>query len=154
MIYFSKRKDGEKTISKFNEKTQKIVAIAESQAFDFGHVRVGTEHLLLALLKVKESKLKTILNQNQITYEIVKEKIVDLFGPKAFQPFWMEYTPSLKRIMEKSILEAKKLGNDKVSTDILTYCLLDEEEGVANEILKQFDVDVDKIKKQIKINRN
>ena len=95
-----------------------------------------------------------ILNQNQITYEIVKEKIIDLFGPKHFQPFYMEYAPSLKRIMEKSISEAKKLGNDKVSTDILTYCLLDEEENVAKELLRQLEVDVDKIKKQIKINQN
>ena len=75
------------------------------------------------------------------------QKIIDLFGVKDLQPFYMEYTPSLKRIMEKSILEAKKLGNDKVSTDILTYCLLNEEENVAKELLKQLDVDVDKIKK-------
>ena len=52
-------------LSKFNEKTQKIIAIAESQAFDFGHASVGTEHLLLALLKVKESKLKTLLLKNR-----------------------------------------------------------------------------------------
>ena len=145
-----KRKDGETMLSKFNEKTQKIIAIAESQAFDFGHASVGSEHLLLALLKVKESKLKTLLNQSHISYEIVKNKIIDLFGTKDLQPFYMEYTPSLKKIMEKSIIEAKKIGNEKVSTDVLSYCLLNEDENVAKEILKQFDVDVDKLKKQIK----
>ena len=145
-----KRKDGDKMLSKFNEKTQKLIAIAESQAFDFGHASVGTEHLLLALLKVKETKLKSILLQQQITYEIIKEKIVDLFGTKDLQPFYMEYTPSLKRVMEKAVLEAKKLGNEKAGIDVLTYSLLNEEENVAKEILKQFDVDVDKLKKQIK----
>ena len=137
-------------LSRFNEKAQKIIAIAESQAFDFGHASVGTEHLLLALLKVKESRLKTLLSLEHVNYEAVKEKIVDLFGVKDLQPFYMEYTPSLKKVMEKSIAEAKKLGSDKVSIDVLTYSLFNDEENVAKEILKQFNVDVEKIRKTIK----
>lgn len=137
-------------LSKFNEKTQKIIAIAESQAFDFGHASVGTEHLLLALLKVKESKLKTLLNQDGVNYDLIKKKIVEIFGTKDLQPFYMEYTPSLKKVMEKSIVEAKKLGNEKVGSDVLSYCLLNDDENVAKELLKQFNVDIEKIKKQIK----
>ena len=137
-------------LSRFNEKAQKIIAIAESQAFDFGHASVGTEHLLLALLKVKESRLKTLLSLENVSYELIKEKIVDLFGVKDLQPFYMEYTPSLKNVMEKSVSEAKKLGSEKVNIDVLTYSLLNDEENVAKEILKQFNVDVDKIRKVIK----
>ena len=137
-------------LSRFNEKAQKIIAIAESQAFDFGHASVGTEHLLLALLKVKESRLKTLLSLEHINYEIIKEKIVELFGVKDLQPFYMEYTISLKKVMEKAISEAKKLGNEKVSVDVLTYSLFNDEENVAKEILKQFNIDVEKIRKAIK----
>lgn len=137
-------------LSKFNEKTQKIIAIAESQAFDFGHASVGTEHLLLSLLRVKESKLKSLLSSKGVTYDVVKEKVIQLFGKKQIQPFYMEYTPSLKKIMERAILEAKKLSLDKVNIDVLTFCMLNEEENVAKEILISLQIDVDTLKKELK----
>ena len=110
-------------LSKFNEKTQKAIAIAESIAFDLGHMSVGTEHLLLAFLKVRESKLRTILNNYQITYEDLKEQIISLFGKKENKTYYMEYTSSLKQIMEHAILEGRKNGEDKVSLDTLAYSL-------------------------------
>ena len=56
-------------ITNFCEKAQKIIAVAESIAFDFGHVSVGSEHLFLAFLKIKDSKLRMILASYSITYE-------------------------------------------------------------------------------------
>ena len=101
-------------LSKFNEKAQKIIAIAESQAFDFGHASVGTEHLLLALLKVKESRIKTLLSLENVSYESIKEKIVDLFGVKDLQPFYMEYTPSEVVTWELEWESMKKRYKEKV----------------------------------------
>ena len=91
-------------LSKFNEKAQKIVAVSESIAFDFGHVSVGSEHLLLAFLKVKDSKLRMILSAYSITYEKIKDQVIALFGKKDTQPYYMEYTSSLKKIMESSYI--------------------------------------------------
>lgn len=139
-------------LSKFNEKTQKIIALAESQAFDFGHASVGTEHLLLSLLKVKDSLLKTVLSAKKITYDVVKDKVVQLFGQKSSQPFYMEYTPSLKKIMEKAIIESKRIGKDKVNSDILSYVLLKEEENVAKEILISLQIDIDWLINELKRN--
>ena len=67
-------------LSRFNEKVQKSIALAESLAFDFGHNSVGTEHLLLALLKIKESKLRVILEEHHLTYEIFKLLSLNMVG--------------------------------------------------------------------------
>ncbi len=143
------KKEGVEVLAKFNEKAQKVIAVAESIAFDLGHSSVGTEHLLLALLKVKESKLRSILNDQEITFDYVKEEIIRLFGEKDSQPFYMEYTPSLKRIMEQAIIESKKYGEERVSIDVLTFCLLDSADNVASEILKQAKVDAKQIKDEM-----
>lgn len=95
-------------LSRFNEKVQKSIALAESLAFDFGHNSVGTEHLLLALLKIKESKLRVILEEHHLTYEIFKEELLNLFGSKPTQPFYMEYTTAMKQLMENSLIAGKK----------------------------------------------
>ena len=139
-------------LSKFNEKTQKAIAIAESIAFDLGHMSVGTEHLLLAFLKVRESKLRTILNNYQITYEDLKEQIISLFGKKENKTYYMEYTSSLKQIMEHAILDGRKNGEDKVSLDTLAYSLLSNGENVATELLTKNKAPIDKIKSELKKN--
>ena len=88
-------------LSKFNEKAQKIVAVAESIAFDFGHVSVGSEHLLLSFLKIKDNKLRMILAGYAITYEKIRDQIISLFGKKDNKPYYMEYTSSIKKIIDK-----------------------------------------------------
>lgn len=139
-------------LSKFNEKTQKAIAIAESIAFDLGHMSVGTEHLLLAFLKVRESKLRTILNGYQLSYEDLKEQIISLFGKKDNKTYYMEYTSSLKQIIEYAILEGRKSGEDKVGLDTLAFSLLNNGENVATELLIKNKVPIEKIKNELKKN--
>lgn len=137
-------------LGKFNEKTQKAIAIAESIAFDLGHMSVGTEHLLLAFLKVRESKLRSILHGYQLTYEDLKEQIISLFGKKETKTYYMEYTSSLKQVMEYAALESKKSGEDKVSLEILAYCLLNSGENVATELLTKNKVPLEKVRNELK----
>ena len=87
-------------ITNFCEKAQKIIAVAESIAFDFGHTSVGSEHLLLSFLKVKDTKIKRLLESQNITYEIIKKELLSLFEKKDTLPFYMEYTPSFKEIFK------------------------------------------------------
>lgn len=141
-------------LSRFNDKAQRAIALAESLAFDFGHNSVGTEHLLLALLKMKDSKLKTILESYNVTANLFQEELVELFGQKSTQPFYMEYTIALKNLIESAIVYSKKRGEDRVSMDTLCICLLEMEENIALEMLKKADVPIkkvlDEIKKQVK----
>lgn len=67
-------------LSRFNDKAQRAIALAESLAFDFGHNSVGTEHLLLALLKIKDAKIKIILESYHVTANLFQEELIELFG--------------------------------------------------------------------------
>ena len=141
-------------INKFQDKAQRIIALAESIAFDLGQSSVGSEHLLLAYCKSKDNKLKNLLEKEGITYETLKSDIISLFGKKANKPFFMEYTNSLKKILESSIVFSKKKGEEKVSLDSLAVSLIEHSDSVARELLsKKVDnlpLIIDEIKKQIK----
>ena len=141
-------------LNRFSDKAQKIIALAESIAFDLSNNSVGTEHLLLALLKSKESKLKAMLEKEKITYEVIKEKIIELFGKKENKPFYMEYTQSFKKVLENSLVISKKKNEDKVSVDSLSVALLEKDDCVAYELLNKYVDNInelsDDIKKQIK----
>ena len=106
-------------INKFQDKAQRLIALSESVAFELGQSSVGTEHLLLAYLKTKENKLKTLLEKEGITYESMKEEIICLFGKKANKPFYMEYTNSLKKVLEYAVVFSKKKLGRRKCDDIL-----------------------------------
>lgn len=141
-------------LSRFNEKVQKTIALAESLAFDFGHNSVGTEHLLLALLKVKEAKIRLVLEKYHLTYEVFKEELLNLFGSKTTQPFYMEYTTAMKQLMENAIVLGKKNGEDRIGLDTLSIALLEMEENVAIEMLIKLKIPykevIEELKKQSK----
>lgn len=137
-------------LNKFSEKAQKIIALAESMAFDLGHSSVGSEHLLLSFLKMKENKLKSLLEEEGITYESICAQVVELFGKKNSKPFYMEYTTALKAIIDDSIALTKKKNEEKVSIETLSIAFLSAKENVAVELLNKNHVKVDFILEEIK----
>ena len=145
---------GEYMLNRFSDKAQKIIATAENLAFEMSKNSVGTEHLLLALLKSKDNKLKTHLEQNKITFDVIKEKVIELFGKSENKPLYMQYTNSFKVVLENALFLSKKKGEDKVSIDSMIVALLENEECVAYELLNKFSISTsvlsEEIKKQIK----
>ena len=141
-------------LNKFSDKAQKIIATSESIAFDLSSANVGTEHLLLAILKGKDSKLRSLLEKEKITYEVLKNKIIELFGKKENKPFYMEYTDSFKKVLESALLLSKKKQEDKVSIDTMSVALLEKEDCVAYELLNKYTdktkLIAEEIKKHIK----
>ena len=137
-------------LGRFSEKAQKAMAIAESIAFDFGHTSVGTEHLLLALLKIRESKLRLMLLKHNVNFELIKDDVIQLFGKKDIQPFYMEYTSAMKLLIETALNISRKYNEEKTSIDVLTYALLTLEESVASELLAKHHVNVAKIREEYK----
>jgi len=140
-------------ITNFCEKAQKIIAVAESIAFDFGHTSVGSEHLLLSFLKVKDTKVKRILETQNINYEIIKKELLLLFEKKDTLPFYMEYTPSFKEILENAIRNSKKLNEEKASVEILALSMLDQEDSLAKELLEKHQCDFKFLKENLKVTK-
>ncbi|WP_270438285.1 ATP-dependent Clp protease ATP-binding subunit [Faecalibacillus intestinalis] len=129
----------------FDEQAQKAIVVAESLSFDFGHQNVGSEHLLLSLLKIHDNQLKRLLQKYDVNDAVVEEDIKRLFGTNDDQPFYMEYSQSVKRILERSIEYAKDKNQDQVTLNILIISLLKEKESVAYEILQKYHVDVEEV---------
>ena len=104
-------------LREFDEQAQKAIVVAESLSFDFGHQNV--EHLLLSLLKIHDNQLKRLLQKYDVNDAVVEEDIKRLFGTNDDQPFYMEYSQSVKRILERSIEYAKDKNQDQVTLNIL-----------------------------------
>ncbi len=132
-------------LREFDEQAQKAIVVAESLSFDFGHQNVGSEHLLLSLLKIHDNQLKRLLQKYDVNDAVVEEDIKRLFGTNDDQPFYMEYSQSVKRILERSIEYAQDKNQDQVTLNILIISLLKEKESVAYEILQKYHVDVEEV---------
>ena len=122
-------------LNKFNKEAQKIIAVTESIAFDLNYSVVGPEHLFLALLKDKQSMLREILLNYQITYEDVQKQLILRDGAKENQVYYMEYSKSLQNIMNKALKYASENNKEKADIKCLIYCLLNEEPNLATETL-------------------
>ena len=127
----------------FSEEVRHILKQAEKERTDLNHPYVGSEHLLLSLLK--NSKLKEVFEKRGLTYNKFKNKLIDIVGVGTKKSEFILYTPLLKRILENSIIEAREDNNKNVTPEILVISILDSEEGVANSILKSLKINMDKL---------
>lgn len=139
----------------FTEETRKILVIAKSEMKALKHPYVGSEHLLLAILKNKNNVSKR-LGEYDITYENVRQEIERIIGTGSMEVTWFLYTPLLKRILENAILDSKENNQSEVTTEHLFSSLLEEGEGVAIRILLGMGVDLDELYGEFsyKINRS
>ena len=136
-------------LTQFHEKAQKAIVIAESIAFDLGHSSVGSEHLLLSLLKMKSTTFSNILKKYNVTDEMIYEDIKRLFGEKDVQPFYMEYSEVVKKILDDAIQLSESQKESKVSLNILCIALLSQKESVAIELLHKYHVPIEELKKEL-----
>ncbi len=127
----------------FTEETRKILINAKEEMMELRHPYVGSEHLLLAILKSKNNVSKK-LKQYNLDYEKFKNKIIETLGIGTKQSEWFLYTPMLKRIMENAMLDCKE-KNSEVTIESLFSSLLEEGEGVAIRILLSLNIDLDKL---------
>ena len=132
-------------LTKFDEQAQKAIVVGESIAFDLGHNNVGSEHLLLSLLKISDSKLKELVKKYNVNDKCIYEDIKRLFGANDDQPFYMEYSDAVKNILETAFEITNEQNKSKVTLNILTIALLKSEESVAYELLKKYQVDFEDI---------
>lgn len=136
-------------LTQFHEKAQKVIVIAESLAFDLGHSSVGSEHLLLSILKMKDCTLTKLLKQYQVNDEIIYEDMIRLFGKKDVQPFYMEYSEVVKKILEDAVQMSEAQNEEKVSLNMMCIALLNQKESVAVELLNKYHIPFQSIKKEL-----
>ena len=128
--------------SKFSDDSQKILIRAKKEMMEFHHPYVGSEHLLLAILKYKND-VSAKLKEEGITYDIFKKEVLRVVGLGEEDNHWFLFTPLLNRIIETSVITSRELNFNEVEVSHLFLALLEEGDGVAIRILSTLDVDID-----------
>lgn len=128
----------------FTEEARKIIVNAKKEMYELKHPYVGSEHLLLALLKENNSISKKLKEYN-LTYNKLKEEIINVIGKGTIETEWFLYTPLLKRIMENAIIDSKENNDGEVTIEHLFTSLLEEGEGVAIRIMIGMNIDIDSL---------
>lgn len=128
----------------FTEEARKILVMAKQEMSDLKHPYVGSEHLMLAILKDDNSVSKK-LKQYHLDYETFKNKIIETIGVGSKDSVWFLYTPLLKRVMENAIIDSKENNNGDVTVEHLFSNLLEEGEGVAIRIMLSMNIDLDNL---------
>lgn len=128
---------------KFSEKAQKAILFAQAEARDERHSYIGSEHILLGIIKEGTDTGAQILDKLGIDYQKAKKATLDIVatgqGPTVAS---VSYTPRTKRIFELSFDVAKELGNRYVGTEHLLLGILREGQGVAILVLKRLGIDI------------
>ena len=128
----------------FTEEARRIIVEAKKEMYELKHPYVGSEHLLLAILK-GENEISKKLKEFNLTYEKLKEEIINIIGTGTLETEWFLYTPLLKRIMENAIIDSKENNEGEVTIEHLFTSLLEEGEGVAIRIMIGMNIDIDKL---------
>lgn len=137
----------------FEEEAREIIVIAKEEMTELKHPYIGSEHLLLAILKNKNNVSKK-LNKYGITYDLVKKEILNIIGVGTKTSEWFLYTPMLRRIIENAIIDSKDNNDGNVTINHLFTSLLDEGEGIAIRILLGMGINLEKLYNEFWIAKN
>ena len=134
---------------RFTERAQKVLALAQEEAVRLGHNNIGTEHILLGLIREGEGIAAKALVALGLSLEKIQDEVESLIGRGQEQPSNIAYTPRAKKVIELSMDEARKLGHTYVGTEHILLGLIREGEGVAARVLNNLGVSLNKARQQV-----
>lgn len=134
---------------RLTERAQRVLAHAQEEAMRLNHSNIGTEHLLLGLMKEPEGIAAKVLDAFGITEEKVTKEVENLIGQGQEQVGAIHYTPRAKKVIELSMDEARKLNHTFVGTEHLLLGLIRENEGVAARVFANLDLNITKARAQV-----
>jgi ATP-dependent Clp protease ATP-binding subunit ClpC len=131
---------------RFSRESMEIIAVSQEEAEEWRHSYVGTEHLLLAFLKMAGSDVHRFLSSHEVTYEKVAQLLEEEKGrgEVRLSADDLEPTPRLKRVMKVSFEEARRAGLNTIRPEHLLMGMLREGEGTGATILQQLGIDLTK----------
>src|SRR5450830_1084684 len=135
---------------KFTDRARKVLTLAQDEAQRFNHNYIGTEHLLLGLVREGEGVAARVLENMNVELPKVRTAVEFIIG-RGDRPVVGEVglTPRAKRVIEPAIDEARRLGHNYIGTEHLLLGLVREGEGIAAGVLESLGVSLDKVRNQI-----
>jgi len=134
---------------RLTERAQRVLAHAQEEAIRLNHSNIGTEHLLLGLMKEPEGIAAKVLESFNITEDKVITEVEKLIGHGQEQAGTLRYTPRAKKVIELSMDEARKLHHNFVGTEHILLGLIRENEGVAARVFANLDLNITKARAQV-----
>src|SRR4026209_1098828 len=141
----------DEAMNNFTPRAQQVLALARKEADRFNHNFVGTEHLLLGLIKLGQGVAVNVLQKLGLDLETVRLEVEKQVGTGPDQKMIgnIPYTPRVKKVLSLAAKEAKALNHTYVGTEHILLGLLREGDGVAARVLKNLDVDIEQTRQEI-----
>jgi len=135
---------------RFTDRARRVVVLAQEEARLLNHGFIGTEHLLLGLLREEEGVAARALASLHVELEAVRASVTEKVGP-ARRPSsgHIPFTPRAKRVLELSLREALQLGHNYIGTEHLLLGLIREGEGVAAQVLTELGADLNRVRQRV-----
>ena len=142
--------EGEPLYEGFTERARQVMVLAQDEALALKHNYVGTEHILLGLLRVDEGFAARVLGSLDVTIEEVRVQTARIVGEgNEVTSGQLPFTPRTKKVLELSLREARSLGHGYIGTEHILLGLVRENQGVAARVLLDFDADAEKIRNEV-----
>jgi ATP-dependent Clp protease ATP-binding subunit ClpC len=141
----------DEAMSNFTPRAQQVLALARKEADRLNHNFLGTEHLLLGLIKLGQGVAVNVLQKMGLDLETVRMEVEKQVGTGPDQKMIgnIPYTPRVKKVIALAQKEAKNLNHTYVGTEHLLLGLLREGDGVAAKVLRALDVDIEQCRQEI-----
>jgi ATP-dependent Clp protease ATP-binding subunit ClpC len=136
--------------ARFGERARQVVVLAQDEARALKHNYIGTEHILLGLLREEEGVAARVLESLGVRVQEVRAQIARIVGEgDEVTSGQIPFTPRAKRVFELSLREARSLGHDYIGTEHLLLGLARENEGVATRLLLDFGIDAERLRNEV-----
>ena len=142
---------GARPFDRFNDRAKRVLALAQDEAIRFNHNYIGTEHMLLALVREGEGVAARVLDSLGVELSKVRSAVEFIVGrgDATTSPSEITLSPRTKRVIELAIDEAGKLGHSHVGTEHLLLGLVRDGDGIASGVLESLGVALERVRHQI-----
>jgi len=135
---------------RFTDRARRVIVLAQDEARKLDHNYIGTEHILLGLLRDGEGEAVAALDALGISLDETRAKVTEIIGRGSEPPSGhIPFTPRAKKVLELSLREALELGNDYIGTEHILLGLIREGEGVAAQVLVDLGAGLDQTREKV-----
>jgi len=135
---------------RFTDRARRVVVLAQEEARMLDHSYIGTEHILLGLIREGEGVAAKALESLGISLDAVRQQVEEIIGRGQHAPSGhIPFTPRAKKVLELSLRESLQLGHNYIGTEHILLGLIREGDGVAAQVLATLGADLNRVRQQV-----